>query len=216
MTPTDQIGIANLIIGGMSSISNAFADASARKAQADYAGSISRINKMFSDLEAGDAIERGEFLAGEIQRRGDEQLSVLSRKAKLVKGAQAASYAGQGVEIDSGSAAEKTLETNYYAALEEAQIRRNTQTDILTIKSNAWRESWGLKTNALSYGTQAEMARITAKNLGRQSLLSGGLNALNYGLRAYGKYKMNAPSGEDTTDDSGSSSEPVFVMPGGN
>lgn len=219
MNAADSFSIAALITSGITSIGNSYADSQAKKAVADYQAGMARVNKMLSEVQADEAITRGDFLAGEIQRKGDQQTSYLRRKAKAVEGSQKVSYAAQGVETTSGTPADVIAESKFLSDHEESLMKRNTATDILTIKSNAWREAWGLKTQALSYDAQAAMAGITGSNQARQSLISGGLNSLNYGLRAFGRYKMSAPSGDSSgelkTYDEGDSSGDGFFMPGG-
>lgn len=211
MDASTSAGIASLIIGGISSIGNAFVQSQAAKAQADYSQGLSRVNSMFSDLAATDAIDRGDFLAKEMRRKGDYHISSLRRKVLDLEGAQKVSYANQGVEVNEGSAAEIRAQTELQGSIEESKIERNTATDILTLKSNAWREAWGLKAQKISYNAAADMAGITGRNASRESLLTGGLNAASYGLRAYGKYKMNAPVVADDESDTGTG----FYMPGG-
>src|SRR2546427_4553299 len=56
--------------------------------RSDYQAGIARVNIMLSEVGAADAIQRGEFLAGEIQRKGDQQTSYLRRRAAVVEGSQ--------------------------------------------------------------------------------------------------------------------------------
>lgn len=117
-------------------------------------------NAAFADAAANDAIKRGEFEAD--QSRIDTRGMI---------GAQRAGFAANGVDVNSGSAADIQDDT---AALGEL--------DALTIKNNAAREAWGYRTQSQQYQQAARNAQRSARSNMFGSLLTAG----SQGARAYG------------------------------
>jgi hypothetical protein len=133
--------------------------AKAQEAQGRYQQSMAEVNAMYADLQGKDAIRRGDAAATAIRKRG-----------KQVIGAQRAALAAQGVVLDSGSALELQEETAELSAI-----------DALTVKNNAWREAWGFKAETQAATAQGQMARFTSKANAQNTLITGGLQATNYG-----------------------------------
>ncbi|WP_332774437.1 hypothetical protein [Pseudomonas sp. ESBL1] len=117
-------------------------------------------NAAFAGEAANDAIKRGEFEAD--QSRIDTRNMI---------GAQRAGFAANGVDVNSGSAADIQDDT---AALGEL--------DALTIKNNAAREAWGYRTQQ----QQNVLAANTARQSGRAGMFGSLLTAGAQGARAYG------------------------------
>ncbi|MCO7513713.1 hypothetical protein NJF44_01335 [Pseudomonas guariconensis] len=117
-------------------------------------------NAAFADAAASDAIKRGEFEAD--QSRIDTRAMI---------GAQRAGFAANGIDVNSGSAADVQDDT---AALGEQ--------DALTIKNNAAREAWGYRTQA----QQNRMAASNARRSGQAGMFGSLLTAGAQGARAYG------------------------------
>lgn len=140
-------------------------------------------NRQFSELMAEDAIRRGDRAA--LQHR---------KKVRQLIGSQRAALAAQGIDVNAGSAMDVQLDTASLGAQ-----------DAETIKNNAWREAWGLRSQASGYGAQAAMAGISGGLAGfagaqaqSSTFLTGGLNALNSGIQGYQAYKAAAkPTGSD-------------------
>lgn len=172
----------------ISTVGDAYSNSEAQKAQAAYAEGIYNVNARFAEVEAEDSVARGEMLSGEVNRRASKQISAIQTKARLVKGAQRASFAGQGVESTSGSPADVLTETDLLSAEDVNDVQRNANLDVITIKNNAWREAWGYKTQAQIYGAQGKMALMAGKAAARNTVLGGGIKALGYGLDAYNEY----------------------------
>lgn len=122
------------------------------------------INQRFANLQAEDAIKRGDTEAGRH-----------AQKVKRIIGAQRAAIAGQGIEVDTGSALDVQAETAEFGAI-----------DVETIRNNAYREAWGYRTQALDYGAKGQFASLEAKATARNTLLTGGLNTLNLATQYYG------------------------------
>lgn len=113
------------------------------------------VNARFSELQAEDAI-----------RRGDREALALRGEGRRLRGAQRAAYAGQGVDVNSGAPVEVGAGTDML--LEQ---------DVQAIKSNAWREAWGLKVQALDYRMRGEAAEKGAQQQAENVALAGALKA---------------------------------------
>jgi len=156
-----------LAVGAISSAATAYSQAQAYEAQGYYQKKMSKINASFAEMEAEDAIKRGDREAGDVRRRG-----------KKIHGAQRAALAAQGIDIDSGSALDI-----------QDEARSMTEQDALTVRNNAWREAWGYRVQASNATAEGRMAQLTARGNARNTLLTGGLQATSYGLQAYSAYQ---------------------------
>lgn len=158
-------GLGALIMGLGTGL-NAYAQGSAASAQGAYQQQQHEANARLADLNAADSIRRGETVASDY-----------SKKASQVLGAQKTAYAGQGVDVNSGSAAAVQSETMDVA-----------ERDVETIKSNAWREAWGFKTQAATSRAQGAFARQAGDFTMGTSLLTGGLQAAGGFAKFYNDY----------------------------
>lgn len=168
---------ASALTGAFASISNGYAQSQAIRANAAYQATISKINAQLAEMNADDAVKRGDAAALDYQQQVDDMLSN-----------QKVAYAGQGVDLTFGTPQEVMRETKMRGAL-----------DIVTIKNNAWREAWGYKNEALQSTSQGKFAQITGEGQSRMTLLTGGMNAvtqLTQGAANY--YSMKAPAGKTT------------------
>lgn len=156
---------ASVIMAGMS-LNQGIQDNANKRLAGKIQAQIAEQNARFADIQGQDAIDRG--AKAESQYRD---------QVKRVIGDQRASYAGQGVEVNSGSAQAVQDET---AVIGEEQA--------LTIRSNAWREAWGYKVQAAGYQSGGAFAQMQANNEGRNSLITGGMKSLEYGSDAYDRY----------------------------
>ena len=99
--------------------------------------SIYNQNAQYADLQANDAIQRGEIDAKKMHR-----------KTEQVIGAQRTSFAAQGVDVNKGSAIDVQADTAYLGEL-----------DALTIKSNAAKEAWGYRVQGADYRARGKTAK---------------------------------------------------------
>lgn len=143
-------------LGAGSQLIGAYNQSQAIKAQGRYQQGIAESNAITDEMKARDAIERGR-----------QESMVVRNRAAQVRGQQRASYAGQGVDVNSGSA---------LSVQDEAYTMG--EIDALTVKNNAWREAWGFKTDAMQQRGQGRLAMMTAKSNARNTLLTGGINAI--------------------------------------
>lgn len=155
---------ASSAMQGVNAFAGAGAQASAMRSKAEYDANTFEINRRLAEFEAEDAI-----------RRGGRAANQKKKETKQVIGSQRAALAAQGIEIDSGSAADIQESTAAIGAM-----------DAITIKNNAYREAYGLKTQALNFGSQAAFSRISGEASARNTLLAGGISALGYGFQTTG------------------------------
>lgn len=138
--------------------------AKAAKAQGNFQATQLEGNAQLSDIEAQDAI-----------KRGDQEVSRLRIKTRLDVGEARAALAAQGQDL-TGETEQAIQQDIVGFAAEDAQA----------IKNNAWREAFGYRAQAVEQRSQAGFTRLTAGNTAKQALLTGGMNAL--GAVAQGKY----------------------------
>lgn len=141
---------ANALSDGL----GAYSQSKAIKQQGKYQAQQLQFNSDVADLQAEDAI-----------RRGNKAVSARKRQTKQDIGSIRAKMAASGVEVNEDSA----LLAQEDAAMVGAE-------DIETIKNDAWREAWGYKVQASDYANQSKMAITSSKFNANETLLTGGLN----------------------------------------
>lgn len=167
--------VGSSLVGGIQAVGGALVGAYAAKTQAEYA----RANAAFQQAQAEINARYAEMQAEEVVLRGDKEASEYQKKVSKVVGSQRAALAAQGIEVDSGTAVDLQQEAAETGAL-----------DVQTIKNNAWRQAFGYKQEAIQSRFQGRIAAITgtqqvsqARFAERQSLVTGGLNLINQGVR---------------------------------
>jgi hypothetical protein len=135
------------------SAASALTQAGAIRSQGRLQEQIARANARFERTRAEQAREQGEFLSRQARRRG-----------RVLTGRQRAAFAGQGVEVSTGSAADIQRQTFEMTALDQ-----------LTIQVNAQRRALGFESSATGLEFQGAQARRTAEFQARQTLVTGGL-----------------------------------------
>lgn len=111
--------------------------ADAAQAQGNYEARLFEQNAGVADLQAADSIARGTL--AEQKLRGETRQTV---------GAQRVGLAAQGIDINTGSAADVQAEANSVGG-----------NDALTTRLNAAREAWGFQTQAQDLRSRAELTR---------------------------------------------------------
>lgn len=94
--------------------------------QGEFEFRQAQFNARISELNANDAL-----------RRGDEDAKDFRLQGKQLLGSQRVALASSGVELDTGSALEVDLDT-----------RKSIRMNEFRIKNNAWREAYGFRANA--------------------------------------------------------------------
>lgn len=163
-------GSAN-VAQAINTAGNAYVSAQATRAQGEYQKRISELNAKTLDAKAEEAIKRGEKDA---MTKGQETRRFI--------GEQKAAMAAGGIDLSSAQATNLLSETETIGAADMANLR-----------SNAWQEAWGFKSEAVSTRGQGEMQNYAAQNTARSTLISGGIDAMSYGLKAGAEYKSKAP-----------------------
>lgn len=149
--------VGALVGQAASSLLTAGAQSTSLRMQGQYQEQIYKLNSRLAELNAQDALDRGDL---KIQQYG-------SAVKKLV-GSQRASFAAQGIDVNSGSAKEVQNNTQYQARLSE-----------LTIRNNAFREAWGYKIEAITSSAKGEFTNISSNFNANTTMLSGYQGAAN-------------------------------------
>ena len=176
-------GLAS-IGSGVAGIGNAVSSwasykASKANAQAIYAASEYQRrqfirNAELAGLQAESAVNRGTQEANKVRALG-----------RRVVSSQRAAFAASGIEVDSGTALDLQAESIGLAA-QDAEV----------VKTNAYREAWGHRLEASNLTGQAAITAATGKVNAANTLLTGGLGALNQSIAGIGNtinaYKYGA------------------------
>lgn len=125
----------------------AYAQNQAGKAQQ----SIANNNAKLLDRSAQDALARG-----------NEEAIAQRRRTRMLVGEQRAAAAAQGLDVNSGVAADIQDQAYQHGLADEATIRRN-----------AFREAWGIKTQAKNQRTEGAYARRSGTNQAIGTSLGG-------------------------------------------
>jgi hypothetical protein len=159
-------------LGAISSASSAYSQSQAIKAQSYYQSGVSKLNAQLAEMKSDDAIKRGGVAARDYQKEVDSMISD-----------QRVAYAGQGVDVNFGSASDIQRETRLQGAL-----------DGLKIKNNAYLEAWGYKSEAINDTAAGRFTEVSGKNNANNTLITGGMQSLTYGLQAYASYNKGKSS----------------------
>jgi len=163
---------------GAMSMFSASQQAEAQRAQGDYAVRQAEAQAEFAGMQSDDAL-----------KRGDRAASRYGQQVRGAIGGQRAALAAQGIDVNTGS-----------AAASQEDIAAAGAEDMMTIRNNAWREAWGYRVQASQGLGQARMGQLGADNNARMTLLTGGIQAANWGLEGM-RARNSAPSrryGRDT------------------
>lgn len=151
------MGVGLAISGGLNLLSSLSSSGNDR-AQAELAMRSAVINSEIDKIRAEQSLYVG-------QQNADR----LKAKGRAFIGSQRAAAAANGINVDYGSSADVQSDT-----------RNLTTQDALTIKSNAWLQSFGYRLQATNDILQGVKQNETLNNRADQSLISGGLKAINY------------------------------------
>jgi len=161
--------IAGLAIGALGVGMQAYAAKRQVEAQndaAEYNAQLQERNAQIAEVQAKDAVDRGETEKANLQRR-----------VRQLKGTQRTAFAGSGVLVDQGSAYDVLQDTT-----EQAEM------DSLTIMHNANKEAWGHQVQAGNYTGQAGLSRSSKGSPG----LAAGTTLLTGASQLGSRYFMNS------------------------
>jgi hypothetical protein len=166
------------------SVVNGINQSNAQKNQAEFTAQQYESNQKFTQIAADSAISQGDIQAGQ-----------QAEKTKQEIGQQRVAAGATGADVNSGSAMTLQADTAWQGAQNE-----------VTIKNNAWRTAFGYNVQGFNDKNQATLSRLGGTNAANNTLLTGGMNAVNYGSKAYSSYGNNNggfnPGNEDSyTDD---------------
>ncbi len=161
----------------VNSVSTAYSTSRALEAQGDYANRTSERNARAAEFEAKDVIARG-----------DKASAKARAAARYERGATRAQMAAQGIDVNSGSAADIQDDVTMIGEIEAN-----------TIKNNAWRQAFGLKVEAENSRADGEFKKMAAGAEARSTLVTGGLNAFSSGLMAKHYYNGGKTSDRQPT-----------------
>lgn len=131
------VGTGASVVGGIKSGNAAKRGGEAQQRAAAKSGELADFNAQVAELQAADAITRGQE---EAQRFG--------ARVRGTIGSQRAGYAASNIDVNFGTAADV-----------QADSARLGELDMLTIQGNAAREAWGFKMQAEDLRRRGTLAR---------------------------------------------------------
>lgn len=157
---------ASMFTSAISAVGSGISQSRALSAKGAYDQSVAETNAKLATLQSKEALSAGD---AEANRREEEN--------RIRTGAARAGAGTSGVDVNSGSTAAAINATDFLSKEDE-----------LTIKNNAARTAWGFQTQSIVDKYRGQMAQLTAKSQSEQSLITGGLKAINGPLSIYGDY----------------------------
>jgi len=119
---------------------------------ASFQKDMANRNARIAEMQAADAIQRGEAEADQYGQQVDQLISQ-----------QKAALAANGILIDQADTSGKVL----------LDTREVGERDMLQIRNNAARQAWGFRVNAQDSRLQGQVAMLEGRNKQISSLLSG-------------------------------------------
>lgn len=162
-----------MMFQGFGNLASGILGADAQKKQGDYQRFIADINANLAEKQAA-----------EIEARGSEESLEYMKKVRGMVGTQKARAAASGVVVGAGSSAQVMEETMEQGGL-----------DAMRIKSNAYKEAYGVRMNAISGRAQGQFNQIASRNEANATLLAGGMKAAGNFAEAYGSWKTTSGGG---------------------
>lgn len=136
---TTGIMVAGLVMGAYGQQQQA----EGQKNAAKYSAAVSENNGKIADIQAQDAI-----------RRGDEEANKIARQANMMKGVQRNQMAAAGLELTEGTAQELQDQTDFFSLIDQDTARMNAKT-----------EAWGIRQQGNQFRNDANMARSKAAGI---------------------------------------------------
>ena len=150
------VGTVATVAGVGLSAYGMYQQSKAAKDMANYNAQVADNNAKTAEIQAQDAL-----------KRGDEEANAVRRNADMLKGSQRASMAAKGLDLAEGTAAELQDQTDFFSLVDQQ-----------TARSNAAKQAWGIRAQGGNYSSEAVAQRATAGSIspgmaGATSLLSG-------------------------------------------
>jgi len=178
--------------------------ASIFSAASSFAGSYydSQMQKIAAEMQAQQAefnAKMAEYQSREAIRQGEEEAKSYQDKIEGLIGTQRSSAAAQGIVVDYGSA--KTIvDQTYEDGIEDVQ----------TIRNNAWKRAYGFDVQAAQYRLGAKIQLAQSKFNATSTLVAGGLDAVNTGVRTYSSLSRVSKSGSRSDTDNQAATETLI------
>ena len=160
---------------GLSGIGSAFAAKENARAQRALNDAQGRINQKLIGVKKRDVIHRM-----------DRDIYNYKTKINQTIGSQRAKMAALGLDLESGSALDIQMDTAWVGAQDE-----------ITIRTNAWKEAFGLDTQSLSFDAQNAFSNLTGRQQANSAMLAGTTSAFAGGMKfgsEYGKWSSSQPA----------------------
>lgn len=119
-----------------------------------------------------------EIQKNEILKQGDNQAEQREEAVRGMLGRQKVDLAAQGIDIDSGTAADLQAET-----------RRFGDEDIASIKNNAWKQAWGIEVEKKNMLQDVSMRHKGELQASQNQMLTDGIRAVGSGYSNYRGWK---------------------------
>ena len=146
-------GGASDIIGSVAGIAGADLNASAVKSQNEFNKNQTEFNNKVLDIKKQDIFEQSE-----------REITDYTNQVNGMLGKQKTSMAAQGIEVDGETAHDIEDQTKGFA-----------RDDIESIKSNAWKKSWGIDVEQDTASQQNKFDSMAATNSAKASIATAGL-----------------------------------------
>ena len=137
------VGVAVAVIGAGISAYSASEQADAQKKQLNYQAKVDANNAKIADWQRSDALQRGE---------ADAQAN-MRQQAQLI-GAQRATLAANGTDLNQGSSLDLLASTKFTGAA-----------DVNQIQNNAAREAWGFTVDAANTRASQNLTQWQANSI---------------------------------------------------
>lgn len=157
------MGIVAAVAMGGAAIYGSYTQAQAQKQQAEFQSQQAMLNAELASMQAEDAL-----------RKGDQEAQAVRRKTRQIIGEQKVALAAQGLDITAGDAALLQEETKFLGAMDE-----------MTVQNNAWRQAWGFGVQSEDYRNTARFTQMSGRNAARNTILTGGLQAIGEGAGGF-------------------------------
>lgn len=155
--------LGSTLLGAAGQVQSAKAHSQAN----EYNAKVQKMNAQIAEKRAFDAIERGKL---EEQRKRME--------VSKIQGQQRAALAANGVDLTFGSPLDTIVDTAVLGEL-----------DALTIRSNAYREAYDYRVDAVNKRAGATMSRMAGDAAKSGGYLAAGGTILTGAGKAYGQYR---------------------------
>jgi len=149
------INFASSMVSEIGGLAASYAQAQAIQGQAGHSMTLAKINSRFASMESRD-----------ILKNADKRAQDNDKNINRMIGAQKASFAGGNILVGDGTSAQIENQTREIGFEE----KRN-------IKNNAWKQAFGVRTQAQAGMLAAENAQREADFRARNTLIAGGLSA---------------------------------------